>query len=267
MGGGSARAPRHLGVGSHHYTRALFTRAGYERDGRIEAVPPPRTIAIDGPAGSGKSVIGLWLAAQLGYAYLDTGALYRAIAWLALREGTSVEDGPALAGLARRFAIAVNPPGEADRARGYTLAIDGQRVTEQLFSPEVNDAVSPVAAHPAVRAAVLPLQRAIASRGDVVMVGRDIGTVVMPDAELKLYLDASAEERARRRWAEEHQRGRQRPYADVLADVQQRDRIDSSRATAPLRAADDAVLLNTEGLALEETKSRVRAVLAAPRPR
>jgi cytidylate kinase len=220
-------------------------------------VPPPRTIAIDGPAGSGKSVIGLWLARQLGYAYLDTGALYRAITLLALREGVAIDDGQALACLVERHHVEVLPPRPADEARGYTLEIDGEPVTEQLFTPEVNDLVSPVAAHPEVRAAVLPLQRRIAARGQVVMVGRDIGTVVMPDAELKLYLDASVDERARRRWAEERERGRERPFEDVLADVRQRDSIDSTRATAPLKVAPDAIVLNTEGFALDETKRRV----------
>jgi cytidylate kinase len=110
----------------------------------------------------------------------------------------------------------------------------------------------------------LPIQRRIAANGQVVIVGRDIGTVVMPDADLKLYLDASVEERARRRWQEEQERGRNRSFDEVLADVRQRDRIDSSRATAPLRAAADAVVLNTEGLELDETKARVRAVLTAP---
>jgi cytidylate kinase len=227
-------------------------------------VPPPRTVAIDGPAGSGKSVIGLWLARELGYAYLDTGALYRAIAFLALREQTPVDDGAALAQLADRFAVRAVPPRREDAGRGYTLEVDGEPITEQLFTPAVNEKVSSVAAHPEVRQAMLPLQRRIAENGRVVIVGRDIGTVVMPGAELKLYLDASVEERARRRWEEERQRGRQRTFDEVLADVRQRDEIDSSRATAPLRAAPDAVLLNTEGLALEETKELVRAVLAEP---
>lgn len=226
-------------------------------------MPPPRTVAIDGPAGSGKSVVGLWLANELGYAFLDTGALYRAVAWLALREGISTADGPALAGLAQRFAIRVRPPRGADRSRGYTLEVDGDPITEQLFTPDVNQAVSPTAAHPEVRAGMLPLQRRIAAEGRVVMVGRDIGTVVMPDAELKIYLDASPEERARRRWTEEHERGRARPFEDVLVDVRERDRIDSSRATAPLRPADDAMVLDTEGLPLEEVKTRVRSLLEA----
>lgn len=225
-------------------------------------MPPPRTVAIDGPAGSGKSVIGLWLAGELGYAYLDTGALYRALTWLALRERIPIDDGSALAALADRFAIRVAPPREPDRARGYTLEVDGQPITEQLFTAEVNDKVSPVAAHPEVRAAVLPIQRQVAAHGDVVMVGRDIGTVVMPDADLKIYLDASVEERARRRWDEERGRGRNRSFGEVLADVRQRDRIDSSRATAPLRPADDAVVLNSEGWELDRTKSRVRDLLS-----
>jgi cytidylate kinase len=222
-------------------------------------VPPPRTVAIDGPAGSGKSVIGLWLAEELGYAFLDTGALYRAVAWLALREGVATDRGPALASLTERFQIRVRPPRESDRPRGYSLEVDGEPITEQLFTPAVNGAVSPVAAHPEVRAAMLPLQRRIAADGNVVMVGRDIGTVVMPNAELKIYLDASPEERARRRWVEERERGLERSREAVLADVRQRDEMDSSRATAPLRPAEDAVVLDTEGMSLDAVKETVRA--------
>src|SRR5581483_5647427 len=166
----------------------------------------------------------------------------------ALREGVSIDDGHALARLVERHHVEVVPPRPADEARGYTLEIDGEPVTEQLFTPTVNDLVSPVAAHPEVRAAVLPLQRRIAANGQVVMVGRDIGTVVMPDAELKLYLDASVEERARRRWEQEHVAGKARPLDAVLADVAERDRIDSERATAPLRPADDAVIVQTDGV-------------------
>ena len=222
---------------------------------------PPRTIAIDGPAGSGKSVIGLWLARELGYAYLDTGALYRAIAYLALRRGVDPRDGPRLAELAGRADLQIEPPAGRDDPIGYAVRLDGRDVTAELFTPAVNEAVSPVASQPEVRSALLPIQRRIAGQGRVVMAGRDIGTVVMPDAELKLYLDASVEERARRRWQQEQRSGRGRGMAEVLADVRQRDRIDSDRADAPLRAAEDAVVLATDGMALDEEKARIRQLL------
>ena len=222
---------------------------------------PPRTIAIDGPAGSGKSVIGLWLARELGYAYLDTGALYRAIAYLALERGVDPRDGPRLADLARRADLQIGPPAERDDPRGYAVRLDGREVTAELFTPSVNEAVSPVASQPDVRSALLPIQRRIASQGRVVMAGRDIGTVVMPEAELKLYLDASLEERARRRWEQELASGRGRPLAEVVADVRQRDQIDSGRAAAPLRPADDAVVLRTDGLSLEDEKALILALV------
>jgi cytidylate kinase len=224
-------------------------------------VSAPRTIAIDGPAGSGKSAVGLWLAHEMSYAYLDTGALYRAITWLALREQVPVDDGPTLARLVEQFDVRVVPPRPEDAPHGYTLLVDGEPITAQLFTPRVNDLVSPVSAHPPVRAAILPLQRRIAEAGRVVMVGRDIGTVVMPNADLKLYLDAPVEERARRRWTQERERGSQRSFEDVLADVRQRDEIDSSRAAAPLRAAPDARVLDTEKLTLAETTAAVRGLI------
>ena len=217
-------------------------------------MPPPSTIAIDGPAGSGKTVVGLWLARELGYAFLDTGVLYRALTLLALERGVPPSDAAALAAIVRAADIQVEPHPE----RGYLVRIGGREVTERLFSAEVNASVSPVAAHPEVRHELLPLQRRIARPGRVVMVGRDVGTVVLPDAELKLYLDASASERARRRWEQE---GRRRSLEDVLADVRHRDRLDSERATAPLRPADDAVVIDTDGLSFDDEQARIRELV------
>lgn len=216
---------------------------------------PPRTIAIDGPAGSGKSVIGKWLSDHLGYALLDTGVLYRAITHEALREGIAPSDGSALAALARRVDIDVRP--------GSVVLVGGHDVTERLFTPQVNEHVSTVAAHAELRAELLPLQRRIAESGRIVMIGRDVGTVVLPSAELKLYLDASVEERARRRWEQEHQRGGTRGLEEVMADVRNRDRLDVERATSPLRPADDAQTLDTDGMSLEDEKRRILEIVGS----
>jgi cytidylate kinase len=213
-------------------------------------VSRPSTIAIDGPAGSGKTVVGLWLARQLGYAFLDTGVLYRTLTLLALEQGIPPTDGDRLAALATDTDIEFQP----DPERGYRVLVDTRDVTGLLTSAEVNASVSVVAAHPKLRRELMPLQRRIAQHGRVVMVGRDVGTVVLPDADLKLYLDASAEERARRRWEQEEQK---RSFEAVLADVRQRDRHDSERATAPLRPADDAVVIDTDHLTLEEEQRRI----------
>ena len=222
---------------------------------------PPGTIAIDGPAGSGKTVIGLWLARKLGYAFLDTGVLYRALTWLALRRGIPTSDPDALAAAAASASIDVLPHAE----RGYVVEIDGRDVTDELFAPDVNAEVSTVAAHPAVRRELLPVQRRIAARGGAVMVGRDIGTVVLPDAELKLYLDAPLGVRAQRRWAQERQQGGARALEEVLADLRRRDRLDSERATSPLRPADDAVVIETDRVTLDEEKARILALVNAGR--
>jgi cytidylate kinase len=222
---------------------------------------PPRTIAIDGPAGSGKSVVGLWLARELGYAYLDTGALYRAIAYLALERGLDTRDGGRLAEAARAADLRIAPPADREDARGYVVLLDGRDVTAELFTGPVNAAVSPVASHPQVRGELLPIQRRIAAQGGIVMAGRDIGTVVMPDADLKLYLDASLEERARRRWEQEQSSGPGRALEEVVADVRRRDQLDSERATSPLRPADDAVVLQTDGVPLEAEKAEILALV------
>jgi len=199
-------------------------------------------------------VIGLWLARELGYAYLDTGALYRAIALMALRHGVAVSDGERLTSLVGAADLELEPGG----SRGFQLFLGGEDVTAALFEAYVNEAVSPVAAHAGVRAALLPIQRRLAAAGRVVMVGRDIGTVVMPGAELKLYLDASLEERALRRWEQE---GRAREFSAVLEDVRGRDLLDSERASSPLRAASDAVVLMTDGMGMDEEMGRIRELV------
>jgi cytidylate kinase len=224
------------------------------------------TIAIDGPAASGKSTIGGLLAERLGYVYLDTGVMYRAVTWAALARGIAIEDEAAVTALAQRLKIDVLQP-TVDDGRQYTVLADGHDVTWQIRSPEVNAGVSPVSAYPGVRRALTEQQRRLGERGRIVMVGRDIGTVVLPDADLKIYLDATLDQRARRRYHETVARGGPADYDQVLASVRGRDEIDSGRSVAPLRPAGDAVVIDTTPLTVEEVLARVLALVAgAPAP-
>jgi cytidylate kinase len=208
----------------------------------------PRTIAVDGSAASGKSTIGRLLAAELGYPFLDTGMMYRAITTVALQRRISVDDPEALGALASSITMEVRPghPSEGDQTR---ILVDGVDVTDDLRTQAVEDAVSLVSQAPGVRRAMVARQREIAGHQPVVMVGRDIGTVVLPNADLKIYLDASVEERARRRHLEFERLGRDASHDAVLEDLRRRDRIDSERAVSPLRPADDARVIDTDGLA------------------
>jgi CMP/dCMP kinase len=216
-------------------------------------------IAIDGPAGVGKSTVGTRLAEWLGYLFLDSGVLYRAAALAALQRGIPVGDEAELRDLAATLNIEIRLPVPSERhdQRQYTVLLDGQDVTWQLRQPQVEAVVSEVAARPSVRAALLPHQRAIAAAGRIVMVGRDIGTIVLPNADLKIYLDAPLEERARRRYKERIARGEHPSFAQVEQEVAHRDDLDSHRATAPLRPAADAVILNTADLDADEVLDRV----------
>ena len=221
----------------------------------------PSRIAIDGPAASGKSTVGHRLAERLGYLYFDTGVLYRAVTWAALQRAVPIEDGQAVTNLAKALRLDVTRPTVAD-GRQYTVLVDGVDATWALRSPQVDANVSPVAAYPGVRAALIAQQRRIGSAGRVIMVGRDIGTVVMPDADLKVYLDATVEERARRRYREIVARGDSAEYGAVLQGMQSRDRIDSTRAAAPLRAADDAVVLDTTSMCIEDVVRAIEDLIA-----
>lgn len=216
----------------------------------------PSIITIDGPVASGKSTIGHLLAQRLGYLYLDTGAMYRAVTWVTLSRGVPVEDEAAVTALAEALHIDVVPP-TADDGRQYTVLADGEDVTWEVRRPEVDANVSIVSAYPGVRRAMVIQQRRIAAAGRVVMVGRDIGSVVLPDANLKLYLDASPQERARRRWLERRARGESVSSEEVLAMMLRRDEIDSQRAVSPLRVPDGAVVIDTTGLTVEEVLARV----------
>jgi cytidylate kinase len=218
-------------------------------------------IAIDGPAGSGKTVVGKMIADALGYVYLDTGALYRAITLLALRDDVPLDNGPAIARLAAMANLEFERP-TAEDGRLYTVLLNGDDVTPRLTSPEVASAVSIVAAHPEVRAELLPLQRRIANRGRVVIAGRDIGTVVCPSADLKLFLDAPLPVRVARRIEQLRLAGRQPDPAAVAAEVAERDRIDQGRAVAPLRPAPDAVVIDTSSLTVEQEVALILGLIA-----
>ena len=223
-------------------------------DGRL-------TIAVDGPAASGKSTVGALLAQELGYLYFDTGAMYRAVTWAALQRNVPIEEEAAVSALVQAIAIDVLAPSEPD-GRQYTVLVDGEDVTWAIRQPEVNRYVSTVSAYPRVRTALTAQQRRVASRGGIVMVGRDIGTVVLPNADLKIYLNASAEERARRRWLEEQARDGQRSLAEVLDDVRLRDRTDSNRPVSPLRPASDAIVIDTSDMTVEEVVAAILQLLA-----
>lgn len=220
---------------------------------------PPSVIAIDGPAASGKSTLGLRLANALGYLFFDTGAMYRAITWLALQRGIDMRDEAALTALAEKTQIDIAPASKSD-GRVCDVLIDGQDITWEIRQRNVESDVSIVSAYRGVRSALSRQQRRIGQRGRIVMVGRDIGTVVLPEADLKIYLDASAEQRAQRRYDEILARGGQANYDEILAKVIERDRIDSTRNVAPLKAAEDAVVLNSEKLTADEVFEQALAL-------
>ncbi len=220
-------------------------------------MPKPHSIAIDGPASSGKSTIGLKLAESLGYLFFDTGILYRAVTLAVLRSGLNEDDEHNIAHLAEDVQIDLQPPSKKD-GRKEDVLLNGEDVTWVIREPEVDALVSKISAYPGVRRAMIDQQRRIGSRGRVVMVGRDIGTVVMPDADLKIYLEASLEERAWRRYQEMLARGENADFQQVLAALRNRDTIDSSRTVAPLRPAEDAVIIDTDRLNLEQVLEKIR---------
>lgn len=202
------------------------------------------SIAIDGPSGAGKSTLAKSVSQTLGYLYVDTGAIYRTIGYGVYRKGADPKDGVAVAALLPEFEIGLS---YGDDGLQH-MTLNGQDVTEQIRLPEISMYASGVSAHPAVRAHLLEMQRKLAREHNVVMDGRDIGTVVLPDATVKIFLTASVEERARRRCRELEQRGTPETYDRVLAEMRQRDYDDSHRAAAPLKQAADAVLLDTTHL-------------------
>lgn len=221
----------------------------------------PEVIAIDGPAASGKSTIGLMLAQRLGYLCLDTGLMYRALTLAVIRHHIRPDDERSIVRLAYDCDVDVLPPaGQAD-GRLYTVLVDGEDLTWELRLPEVDALVSQVSAYSNVRAEMVRRQRAFGRRGRVIMIGRDIGTVVLPDAALKLYITASPEERARRRLIDRRRQGKDDDYEMILADVLRRDHIDSNREHSPLRPAIDAVIIDTTDMTAEAVLDEIMTLL------
>ncbi len=214
-----------------------------------------RVIAIDGPVAAGKTVVGLKLAQRLGYQFLDTGIMYRAITWLALQQAVPMDDSHLLGELARLSPI------DLKGRDGSQVVVSGREVSQELRDPDVERYVSLVAQAPQVRQALVMQQRRMAAAGKLVMVGRDIGTVVLPDAGLKVFMSASAEERARRRWREMQQRGRDVEYQQVFREIKERDYLDSNRAVSPLAPAQGARLVDTEGLTEDQVVELILGML------
>ncbi len=223
----------------------------------------PNIVAIDGPAASGKTTIGNQLAQRWGYLFFDTGVMYRAVTWLAINSDIKSKDQPAVSALAEKIQIDVVPPSKDD-GREYDVLADGVDVTWQIRTPKVDAKVSRVSAYPEVRKALTIQQRRIGLRGKVIMVGRDIGTVVLPEADLKIFLDASVEERARRRYNQRVERGEQPDFEKILKLLKKRDKKDSTREIAPLLAAPDAVVINTDTLTVPEVVSKIEELIQTP---
>ena len=220
----------------------------------------PTIIAIDGPAASGKSTLAKRLAAELGYLYFDTGVMYRAITWVVLARGVDPADEAAVTSLAEAVTIDVQPATLED-GRDFDVLVEGQDITWEIRSAGVEANVSQVSAYPGVRKALSAQQRRVGMRGRVVMVGRDIGTVVLPEAQLKIYLDASVEERARRRYDEQVARGDRVSLEAVLEAMRKRDAIDSTRDVAPLRAAQDAIVIDSDHMDIEAVLRETKALV------
>jgi cytidylate kinase len=230
----------------------------------------PNIISIDGPAASGKSTLGKNLAEVLNYLYFDTGVMYRAITWVALQCGIRIDSEEKINHLAENISIDVRPPSKDD-GRDYDVWVNGQDITWDIRRPEIDANVSVVSAYSGVRRALTEQQRRIGLRGRVVMVGRDIGTVVLPEANLKIYLDASVEVRARRRYEEMLERTDNfmaqeddRSLDAILAAMRKRDQIDSTRQIAPLKPAEDAVTIDSNHLDADQVLEKAKELVYHP---
>lgn len=222
----------------------------------------PRTIALDGPAGVGKSTIGKLLADRYRYLFLDTGVLYRAVSLAAVRQGIPAANGAGLSAVARDLDVEIQRA-EPESGYMYRVELDGADVTDALRSPEVERIVSEVSAQPQVRAELLQRQRELARANPSVLVGRDIGTVVLPDADLKVYLDATLQERTLRRHRERLAKDPAYPYEKVLAELQRRDKLDTERTSSPLRVPDDALVIDTTGKDVDAVLLEIEARMDA----
>ncbi len=221
----------------------------------------PKTIAIDGPAASGKSSVGKMIADQLNYTFLDTGVMYRAVTFAVIEKGIDITNEKLVGELAETISIEVRRSKE-DGESGYDIFIDSQDVSENLKSNAVNQLVSQVSRYERVRTAMTEQQKKIGRAGAIVMAGRDIGTVVLPDADIKIYLEASPQERARRRFKEENEKGIAASYEDILCNVRMRDEIDSNRDIAPLKPAVDAHIINTDGKDIAKVTAEIMHLIS-----
>jgi CMP/dCMP kinase len=221
----------------------------------------PSTIAIDGPAASGKSSVGKKIADALNYTFLDTGVMYRAVTYAVIQNGIDVNNEKLVGDLAESISIEVKRS-PAQNESGYEIYVNSQRVSEQLKSTIVNQLVSQVSRYERVRTAMTAQQKLIGKAGSIVMAGRDIGTVVLPDADIKIYLEASPQERARRRFEEENENGVNASYDEILRNVQMRDEIDSSRKIAPLKPASDAHIINTDGKDITKVAAEIMDLIS-----